>query len=241
MTAAEPPHPTFRAGDRILDDRYTVVHKNGRKIPTAPAEPVDTGGAGTVYRVNGVGRHDRALKILTMSSRREDPQKKTLDYQSTFRKEQRLLDFLPHGNIVRLHEYGKNLQHENRPWEYHITEWVEGETLLKKWSLPIPRARNATRSFPKFLGAVRYMHKLGVAHGDIKCENIRCRRLADKTLQAVLLDLGSAQLFGENAPDEAAFLGSGAIFTSPNDAASDPDQLLTHSPFATTENCFIMS
>lgn len=150
--AAEPPHPRFRAGDYILDDRYIVVHKDSRKIPTVPAEPVDTGGAGTVYRV---GFRDRALKILTMPSRRQDPQKGAPDYQSTFGREQRLLALLSHGNIVRLYEFGDSLQHENKP------------------------------------------------------------------------------LFGEKEKDAVVLLGSRTKSISCSDAASDPDQLLAHSPFVT--------
>lgn len=233
--APEQPHPRFRAGDDILDGLYIVAHKSGQTNPPGPAEPVDTGGAGTVYRVKRLGFRDRALKVLTMPSRREDPQKGTVDYRSTFGKEQRLLNVLSHGNIVQLHIYGDNLEHENARWKYHVTEWVEGETLLQEMRSANTTGQQCYTFVSEVLQAIKYMHKLEVAHGDIKYDNIRCRHLSDKTPQAVLLDFGSAQLFGETAKDAAAFLGSDAMSTSPNDAAWDPDQRLAHSPFATTE------
>src|SRR5262245_4111066 len=84
-------YPGFRAGDEVLGGTYKILHKDGKELPRHPVETVDQGGAGTVYRVAYRGAQDRALKLLTATSRREDPQKSTADYTATFAKEQKIL------------------------------------------------------------------------------------------------------------------------------------------------------
>jgi len=157
----------------------------------------------------------------------------TSDYHATFEREQRVLAQLSHGNIVRLYEFGTDLEYEGKSWAYHVTEWVEGEKLQDEMKSALTTPEQCYALVSQVLRAVRYMHELGIAHGDIKQENIRCRRLSDKTRQAVLLDFGSAHLFGETAANSPAILQHRSR-KSDKDSVVEPDQAVDHSPFATT-------
>jgi HD superfamily phosphohydrolase len=222
--------PKFRAGEEILNGRYEILHQDGRNWPRGPVETVASTRTGALYRVLYSKLQDRVLKLLI-------PPRGTSqagDYRATFDLERNILARLSHGSIVRLYDWGDDLVHEGRTWKYHVTEWVEGHTLLHEMKSGDTSAGQCYSLISQTLRAVRYMHELGVAHGDIKHDNVRCRRLSDQTRQAVLLDLGCARFLGNWVSDAAASLRYDVPDVPAKDSVSDANKVKTPPIFATT-------
>lgn len=139
------------------------------------------GGMGEVWR----GRDERdgtdvAIKVLTEESAR-DP-----DRMKRFATEARAASSLEHRNILAIHEIGES---EHGP--YLVTEFVEGDTvrsLLAEGPLPLPRALDIAVQASEGIG---HAHAAGIAHRDVKPENLIVRR--DGVVK--ILDFGLARLF----------------------------------------------
>jgi serine/threonine protein kinase len=139
------------------------------------------GGMGEVWR----GRDERdgtdvAIKVLTEESAR-DP-----DRMKRFATEARAASGLEHRNILAIHEIGES---EHGP--YLVTEFVEGDTvrsLLAEGPLPLARALDIAVQASEGIG---HAHEAGIAHRDVKPENLIVRR--DGVVK--ILDFGLARLF----------------------------------------------
>jgi serine/threonine protein kinase len=140
------------------------------------------GGMGEVWR----GRDERdgsdvAIKVLSEESAR-DP-----DRMKRFATEARAASGLRHRNILEIHEVGES---EHGP--YLVTEFVEGDTvraLLAEGPLPIGRALEVAIQASEGIG---HAHAAGIAHRDVKPENLIVRR--DGVVK--ILDFGLARLVG---------------------------------------------
>ena len=143
------------------------------------------GGMGEVWR----GRDERdgadvAIKVLSEESAR-DP-----DRMKRFATEARAAAGLRHRNILAIHEIGES---EHGP--YLVTEFVDGDTvraLLAEGPLPLARALDIAIQASEGIG---HAHAAGIAHRDVKPENLIVRR--DGVVK--ILDFGLARLFGAGA------------------------------------------
>ena len=143
------------------------------------------GGMGEVWR----GRDERdgadvAIKVLSEESAR-DP-----DRMKRFATEARAAAGLRHRNILAIHEIGES---EHGP--YLVTEFVDGDTvraLLAEGPLPLGRALDVAIQASEGIG---HAHAAGIAHRDVKPENLIVRR--DGVVK--ILDFGLARLFGAGA------------------------------------------
>jgi serine/threonine protein kinase len=139
------------------------------------------GGMGEVWR----GRDERdgtdvAIKVLSEESTR-DP-----DRMKRFATEARAASGLDHPNILAVHAIGES---EHGP--YLVTEFVDGDTvrsLLGEGRLPLHRAVDVATQAAEGIG---YAHAAGIAHRDVKPENLMVRR--DGVVK--ILDFGLARLF----------------------------------------------
>ncbi|HVE65252.1 MAG TPA: serine/threonine-protein kinase, partial [Thermoanaerobaculia bacterium] len=139
------------------------------------------GGMGEVWR----GRDERdgrevAIKVLSEESAR-DP-----DRMKRFATEARAASGLEHPNILEIYEIGES---EHGP--YLVTEFVEGDTvraLLGQGKVPVPRAVDIATQAAEGIG---HAHAAGIAHRDVKPENLMVRR--DGVVK--VLDFGLARLF----------------------------------------------
>lgn len=123
---------------------------------------------------------DVAIKVLTEESAR-DP-----DRMKRFATEARAASGLEHRNILAIHEIGES---EHGP--YLVTEFVEGDTvrsLLAEGPLPLARALDIAVQASEGIG---HAHEAGIAHRDVKPENLIVRR--DGVVK--ILDFGLARLF----------------------------------------------
>lgn len=99
------------------------------------------------------------------------------------RREIHVMSRLNHPNIVRLIE-----AYERRRHIYLVLEYCSGGNLAQR--VPIGE-RSAAVVVRKILSAISYLHSMGLAHRDIKLENI----MFDSTKEVKLIDFGLAAAF----------------------------------------------
>lgn len=159
---------------------------------------------GEVWR----GRDERdgrevAIKVLSEESAR-DP-----DRMKRFATEARAASGLEHPNILAVHEIGES---EHGP--YLVTEFVDGDTvrsLLGQGKVPVRRAVDIAAQAAEGIG---HAHAAGIAHRDVKPENLMVRR--DGVVK--ILDFGLARLFrpggASGDPGDFARTATGMIIGS---------------------------
>src|SRR5438477_5750366 len=133
--------------DSLFDGRYKIVRKLG------------TGGMANVYLAEDqeLGRQV-AIKLLDDRHRSDEL------FVERFRSEAKNAAGLSHPNIVSIYDRG-----EAEGTYYIAMEYLEGRTLkelvVARGPLPIGDAIQFTR---QVLGALRFAHRKGVVHRDLK-------------------------------------------------------------------------
>jgi serine/threonine protein kinase len=176
------------------------------------AEQIGAGGMGQVYRAKDtkLGRHV-AIKVLPVSFM-QDPARR-----NRFEQEARALAALNHPNIASV--YGFENDHDTCAI---VLELVEGPTLdfrIEKGPIPLKEALRIARQLTEALEAA---HEKGIAHRDLKPNNIKIT--PNGTVK--VLDFGLAKvLAGERAQNLSQALtdtGQGIILGTP--AYMSPEQ-----------------
>ena len=183
-------------------DRYRVEYELGR------------GGVGIVYRIadDDLNR-SLAIKVLRPSLA-SDP-----SFRAQFDAEARLCASLEHPGIVPVHEVGRLT--DGRP--FFTMRLVHGQTLLRAMrSEGSKRPRRLIPILIKACEAVAYAHDRGIAHGDLKPENIMVGEFGE----VQTMDWGFAQSFADESPGEhrARVVGTPA-YMAPELARGQLDQL----------------
>jgi eukaryotic-like serine/threonine-protein kinase len=172
--------PAFEAVPEILIDnpsesligcsigRYTIERFLGR------------GGMGEVFLARDclLGRHV-ALKTLSKSSMAD------AEHIRRFKQEARAASTLNHPNIVTVHEIG-----EVDGMQFIAAEFIEGETLRERMSRERMKLSEIIDIVMQTANALAVAHQAGIAHRDVKPENIMLRR--DGFVKVV--DFGLAKL-----------------------------------------------
>src|SRR5262245_43294585 len=141
--------------DQVFDGRYLLVRKLG------------TGGMANVYLAEDQ-ELDRRVAIKMLDDRHAQDEQ----FVERFRREARNAAGLSHPNIVSIYDRGQ------AEGTYYIAmEYLDGRTLkelvVARGPLPISDAIAATR---QVLAALRFAHRKGVVHRDIKPHNIVVRK-----------------------------------------------------------------
>jgi len=171
--------------------------------------PLHEGGMGILYLARDVQRGMRVVVKVSRHSEKIRPEEREF-YETALQGEVEILRDLHHPHIVRLYpiraEDGEGLVGGTRvvyirraielpgqPW-YFAMEYLGGgslENLLKeRQRLPIEVAVEIGYQVAM---ALEYMHQRGIAHRDIKPQNILFRRPVREGIEAVLVDFGLAQ------------------------------------------------
>ena len=163
---------------------------------------IGASGMGEVYRAHDT-KLDRpvALKLL--------PPQVAADANRLrrFHTEARAASSLNHPNILVIHDFG---DHDARP--FIVSEFVEGETVRRRLDRgPLP-VREAVAMSMQIASALAAAHERGIAHRDIKPDNIMVR--TDGYVK--VLDFGLAKLVAA-PPDETT-----ALRTQPGLAIGTP-------------------
>ncbi len=188
-----PPDPLIGA---LFDGRYKILKRLG------------SGGMATVYVAEDqeLGRRV-AIKILN-SKHASDEQ-----FVERFRREASSAASLSHSNIVQIYDRG------NAEGTYYIAmELIEGRTLkellIERGPSPIPVAVNYAR---QILAALRFAHRNGVVHRDIKPHNV----LVDEEGRVKVADFGIARAGASEMTEVGSIIGT-AQYLSPEQARGAP-------------------
>ena len=170
----QPVDPDLAPGDRVGE--YEVAGKLGQ------------GAFGTVFQaVHPVIGKEVAIKVLARRFS-VDP-----EMVSRFIAEARAVNQIRHRHIIDIFSFGK--LDDGR--QYYVMEYLDGEPLDalldREKQIPIASALSILRAIAKALDAA---HAKGIAHRDLKAENVFLGRDSDGGVFPKLLDFGIAKLMG---------------------------------------------
>ena len=176
----------------LFDGRYRVMRKLG------------AGGMADVYLAEDeeLGRRV-AIKILNERHANDD------SFVERFRREAKNAAGLSHPNIVSIYDRG-----EAEGTYYIAMEYLDGRTLkellIARGPMPIGDAIHYTR---QILNALRFAHKKGVVHRDIKPHNV----MVDGDGRLKVTDFGIARAGASQMTEAGAIVGT-AQYLSPEQA-----------------------
>ncbi len=183
--------------DTLFDGRYQIARKLG------------SGGMANVYLAadQELGRRV-AIKIL------DDRHASDEQFVERFRREARNAAGLSHPNIVSIYDRG-----EAEGTYYIAMEYVEGRTLkellVARGPSPIGIAIDYTR---QILAALRFAHRNGIVHRDIKPHNV----IVDGEGRVKVMDFGIARAGAASQMTEAGSIIGTAQYLSPEQARGAP-------------------
>jgi len=176
----------------LFDGRYRIMRKLG------------SGGMADVYLAEDeeLGRRV-AIKILNDRHANDE------SFVERFRREAKNAAGLSHPNIVSIYDRG-----EAEGTYYIAMEYLDGRSLkelvVARGPLPISDAIAATR---QVLGALRFAHRKGVVHRDIKPHNV----MADADGRLKVTDFGIARAGVSQMTEAGSIIGT-AQYLSPEQA-----------------------
>jgi serine/threonine-protein kinase len=181
-------------GDRLLpDEAFASADQDLAKGEMCGEYRLEAklgeGGFGAVYRgVHPLIGKIAAVKVLHRAYS-SNPQ-----IVSRFIAEARAVNQIRHKNIIDIFAFGR--VEDGR--HFFVMELLEGESfedlLRRRGRLPIEEAAPILRAIAKALGAA---HAAGIAHRDLKPDNVFLAKDADGQIVPKLLDFGIAKLMGE--------------------------------------------
>ena len=185
-----------QAAARLFDGRYRIIRTLGR------------GGMAKVYLAEDESLHRKvAIKILADRYAEDD------QFVERFQREARAAAGLNHPNIVQIYDRG-----EAEGTYYIAMEYLEGETLkdLIDREGPLP-ARRAVDLTLQILAALRFSHRNGIIHRDVKPHNIMVLRDG----RVKVTDFGIARAGVSEMTEAGSIIGT-AQYLSPEQARGLP-------------------
>jgi eukaryotic-like serine/threonine-protein kinase len=183
--------------DTLFDGRYLIIRKLG------------SGGMANVYLAmdQELGRRV-AIKIL------DDRHARDAQFVERFRREAQNAAGLSHPNIVSIYDRG-----DSEGTYYIAMEHVEGRTLkeliVARGPSPLGIAIDYTR---QILSALRFAHRNGIVHRDIKPHNV----IVDGEGRVKVMDFGIARAGAASQMTEAGSIIGTAQYLSPEQARGAP-------------------
>jgi serine/threonine-protein kinase len=183
--------------DTLFDGRYLIVRKLG------------SGGMANVYLAEDqeLGRKV-AIKILDERHARDE------QFVERFRREAQNAGGLSHPSIVSIYDRG-----DSEGTYYIAMEHVEGRTLkeliVARGPSPLGIAIDYTR---QILSALRFAHRNGIVHRDIKPHNV----IVDGEGRVKVMDFGIARAGAASQMTEAGSIIGTAQYLSPEQARGAP-------------------
>jgi serine/threonine-protein kinase len=180
----------------LFDGRYRIMRKLG------------AGGMANVYLAEDqeLGRRV-AIKILNDRHANDD------QFVERFRREAKNAAGLSHPNIVSIYDRG-----EAEGTYYIAMEYLDGrslkELIVSRGPAPIPVAIDYAR---QVLAAVRFAHRHGIVHRDIKPHNV----LVDAEGRLKVTDFGIARAGASQMTEAGSIIGT-AQYLSPEQAKGAP-------------------
>src|SRR5918996_3895985 len=177
----------------VFDGRYRVLRKLG------------SGGMANVYLAED-GELGRQVAIKILNERHAADEQ----FVERFRREAKNAAGLSHPNIVQIYDRG-----EAEGTYYIAMEYLEGQTLKELAAVRGPVAvRDAIAYVRQILAALRFAHRKGIVHRDIKPHNA----LIDDDGRLKVTDFGIARAGPASQMTEAGSIIGTAQYLSPEQA-----------------------
>jgi tRNA A-37 threonylcarbamoyl transferase component Bud32 len=162
-------------------------------------EQLGRGGMAEVYKAYQPGL-DRYVAVKVMHSFLSEDK----DFLARFQREAKLVAGMRHPNIVQVHDFDVE-----GGLSYMVMEFIDGETL--KGRLQKLEENNqwisvdeAVRIIMAVGSALKYAHRLGMVHRDVKPANV----MVDKTGNVILTDFGIAKIFAGGGATQLTATGA---------------------------------
>ncbi len=162
-------------------------------------EQLGRGGMAEVYKAHHPSL-DRYVAVKVMHSFLSEDK----DFIARFQREARLVAGMRHPNIVQVHDFDVEAG-----LSYMVMEFIDGETLKSRlgkleennqWISP----DEAVRIIMAVGSALRYAHRLGMVHRDVKPANV----MVDKQGNVILTDFGIAKILAGGGATQLTATGA---------------------------------
>jgi predicted Ser/Thr protein kinase len=167
----------------MLGERYRIERKLGE------------GGFGEVYLAQDTHLHGRSVAVKRLVA-------PPVALDESFRTELESLSRLKHPGIVPVLNWGTI-----GASRFLVMDYIEGQTLREELSRGSLTPKQRLEILLEVIEAVSAAHRIGIAHCDLKPENVLIRRDGDGQLHAVIVDFGIARLAGKGVPKLSAVSG----------------------------------
>src|SRR6476620_10269678 len=153
-----------------------------------------TGGQGSVYKTRRTGTIITAVKLLPTPIHSETAEDKNFTHFQNEVQKLKKVSEQPNPNVVKILSSGIT-ETGNLPFiEMEFIEGPDLEDLLKPPHDPVFKIKETIKVAEQLSNALAHCHKLGIRHGDIKSNNVKCNV---HTGNYVLLDFGLAVMSDE--------------------------------------------
>ena len=168
-------------------------------------EQIGRGGMAEVYKAYQPGL-DRYVAIKVMHAFLADDK----DFLARFQREAKLVASMRHSNIVQVHDFDVEGGHS-----YMVMEFIDGETLKNRLQKLEEKDQwisidEGVRIVLAVGSALKYAHRLGMVHRDVKPANV----MVDKQGNVILTDFGIAKIFAGGA--QTQLTATGAMVGTPS-------------------------
>ena len=156
----------------LLDGKYEILSLLG------------AGGMGEIFKARHVHLNAfRCIKVMKQALLADDV------YRTRFLREAQLATQIHHPNIAVVHDFFLA-----ESGSYMVTEFIDGTT-VRQWTntlgrLPLALAADVAC---QVLAGLDHIHRRGLLHRDISCDNVMLSYDSEDVLQAKIIDLGIAK------------------------------------------------
>lgn len=175
----------------VLDERFEIEDILGE------------GAMGRVYRATQTSV-DRTVAVKTLRPKFSTDEKTI----KRFQREARVISDFSHPNIVRLVDFGQDLE---RGTLYLAMEYVDGYPVREILERGRVAPELALHLVVQLCGALAEVHSYDLVHRDLKPENLMIVPLTDGRVELKLLDFGIAHVLRESE----GLTKTGAVFGTP--------------------------
>ncbi len=162
-------------------------------------EQLGRGGMAEVYKAYQPGL-DRYVAVKVMHSFLSEDK----DFLARFQREAKLVASMRHPNIVQVHDFDVE-----SGLSYMVMEFIDGETLKGRLQNLEEKSQwisidEAVRIILLVGSALKYAHRLGMVHRDVKPANV----MIDKQGNVILTDFGIAKIFSGGGATQLTATGA---------------------------------
>lgn len=171
-----------------LEEHFNLIARKTQK-------DIGEGGAAVVKLMKSktagnIEKHDKVFAVKEFRPRDPDEENQR-DYERKIKSEYAISKSLEHPNIVETY----HLCHSGEKW-YHVMEYCELGDLNDLINRNYFSREDRNCMFKQLVRGVDYLHQRGIAHRDLKSENI----LVDKNGCLKIADFGTAEVFVGDHP-----------------------------------------